>query len=58
MSNWLSPNVEALQEVISASKGSLLLCSPYISTPALTIVANALPNSVSNVEFWTKLDAP
>ena len=57
MSNWLSPDVGALREVISASKGQLLLCSPYISTPALTIVADALPSSVSNLEFWTKLDA-
>ena len=57
MSNWLSPNVEVLREVVEASEGELLLCSPYISTPALSIVADTLPSAVSKIEFWTKLDA-
>ena len=56
MSSWLSPDVEVLREVISASEGDLLLCSPYVSTPALSIVADALPRAVSTIEFWTKLD--
>ena len=56
MSNWLEPNTETLREVVSASKGRLLLCSPYISTPALSIVASALPRPVSAVEIWTRLD--
>ena len=51
MSKWLSPDVEALREVISTSKGQLLLCSPYVSTPALRVAANALPNKVSAIEF-------
>ncbi len=57
MSNWLSPDVGVLREVISASEGELLLCSPYVSTPALSIVADTLPSTVSTIEFWTKLDA-
>ena len=56
MSNWISPNIEALKDVVSASRGRLLLCSPYISTPALNVVANALPKRVDAVEVWTKLD--
>lgn len=56
MSNWISPNIEALKDVVSASRGRLLLCSPYISTPALNVVANALPKRVDAVEIWTKLD--
>ena len=56
MSNWLSPDVETLREVISSSEGDLLLCSPYISTPALSIVADTLPTAVTTIEFWTKLD--
>lgn len=57
MSTWLSPSTTHLKEVIAASKGHLLLCSPYISTPALNIVAEALPRRVDGLEFWTKLDA-
>ena len=56
MSNWLSPDVETLREVISSSEGDLLLCSPYISTPALSIVVDTLPTTVNTIEFWTKLD--
>lgn len=57
MSTWLSPSTTQLREVIAASKGHLLLCSPYISTPALNIVAEELPQKVEKLEFWTKLDA-
>ena len=57
MSSWFPPNVGVLQEVITAADGELLLCSPYVSAPALTVVADALPNSVNRIEFWTKLDA-
>lgn len=57
MSNWLAPHVGVLREVVAASEGDLLLCSPYISTPALSIVADALPSTVTAIEFWTKLNA-
>ena len=57
MSRWLLPDEPVLREVISASEGELLLCSPYISTPALSIVADTLPDAVAKIEFWTKLDA-
>lgn len=57
MSRWLLPDEMVLREVISASEGELLLCSPYISTPALSIVADTLPDTVVKIEFWTKLDA-
>ena len=56
MSNWLEPNTETLREVVSASKGRLLLCSPYMSTPALSIVASSLTGKVNAVEIWTKLN--
>ena len=57
MSDWLQPNVEVLREVISSAEGELLLCSPYVSAPALNTVANALPSAVRTIEFWTKLNA-
>ena len=56
MSDWMHPNAASLREVVSASRGRLILCSPYVSTPALDIVANALPKRVDSVEVWTKLD--
>ena len=57
MSNWILPDVTSLTEVVTASKGHLLLCSPYVSTFGLTVVANCLPGKVESVEFWTKLSA-
>ena len=56
MSTWLSPDMTTLHDVVSASGDQLLLCSPYVSTPALSVVANALPKRVKAVEVWTKLD--
>lgn len=57
MSKWLLPQMETLNEVVSASKGHLVLCSPFVSSPALHVVEAALPKAVPSVEFWTKLDA-
>ena len=57
MSRWLLPDELVLREVLSAAEGELLLCSPYISTPALSIVADTLPDAVAKIDFWTKLDA-
>ena len=57
MSHWLLPDEKVLREVISTSEGELLLCSPYISTPALSLVSDTLPDAVAKIEFWTKLDA-
>ena len=57
MSRWLLPDERVLREVISASEGDLLLCSPYISSPALGLVSDTLPDAVAKIEFWTKLDA-
>ena len=57
MSSWVAPNKESLEEVVNASKGHLILCSPYVSTPTLNIIANALPKRVKMLEFWTKLSA-
>ena len=57
MSRWLLPQMDTLNEVISASKGHLLLCSPFVGSPALHVVEAALPKTVQSVEFWTKLDA-
>ena len=56
MSDWIHPNAASLHEVVSASRGRLILCSPYVSVPALDVVANALPKRVDSVEVWTKLD--
>ena len=57
MSRWLSPNMATLTEVVSTPRGHLLLCSPYVSSPALHIVEGSLPKTVHSLEFWTKLDA-
>ncbi len=57
MSVWLSPDADRLREVVTASRGRLLLCSPFVSTPALNIVADALPKKVNALEVWTRLDA-
>ena len=56
MSIWIQPGASDLKEVISVSEGELLLCSPYVSIPGLSTVANVLPNSVHTIEFWTKLN--
>lgn len=56
MSIWAMPVVTQLREVVASSVGRLLLCSPYISTPALDIVAESLPTAVEAVEVWTRLD--
>ena len=56
MSDWLLPKLDDLREVIDGSKGDLLLCSPFVSTPALSMVTSHLPKTVDTVEFWTKLD--
>ena len=56
MSGWVSPEFTHLQEVVSSSEGRLLLCSPYISNPALNVVAESLPDAVSTVEVWTRLE--
>ena len=55
MSEWLSPTPEALEEVIGTAEGHLILCSPYIKSRALNVVANALPETVASIEVWTKL---
>ena len=57
MSRWLLPQMDTLNEVVSASRGHLLLCSPFVASPALHVVEAALPKAVQSVEFWTKLDA-
>ena len=57
MSVWISPDADRLREVVTASRGRLLLCSPFVSTPALNIVADALPKKVNALEVWTRLDA-
>ena len=56
MNRWLSPARENLKAVIETSSGGLLLCSPYISSAGLSVVADALPCDVSRIEIWTKLD--
>ena len=56
MSGWIAPDAAALEEVIGASEGRLILCSPYVKTRALTIVADALPTAVESIDIWTKLD--
>ena len=56
MSFWISPTVTQLRDVIRSSNGHLLLCSPFISSPALNIVAESLPVSVTAVEVWTRLE--
>lgn len=57
MSAWVAPDVARLDEVVAAARGRLLLCSPFVSPPALNIVANALPKKVNALEVWTRLDA-
>lgn len=57
MSVWISPDADRLREVVAASRGRLLLCSPFVSTPALNIVADALPQKVNALEVWTRLEA-
>ena len=56
MSAWTTPSVALLEDVVRSAEGHLLLCSPYISTPALGIVAAALPPLVRTVEVWTRLE--
>lgn len=55
MTQWISPNPNALKEVVSTASGHLLLCSPYINSGALDIVTDVLPKAVTSVEVWTKL---
>ncbi len=55
MSEWLSPTPDALEEVVATAEGHLILCSPYIKSRALNVVASALPSTVSSIEVWTKL---
>ena len=57
MSVWVSPDADRLREVVAAARGRLLLCSPFVSTPALNIVADALPKKVNALEVWTRLEA-
>ncbi len=57
MSDWLLPELDDLRQVIAGSEGDLLLCSPFVSTPALSVISSELPQTVDTVEFWTKLDA-
>lgn len=57
MSAWVSPDIARLDEVVAAARGRLLLCSPFVSPPALNIVANALPKKVNALEVWTRLDS-
>ena len=54
---WKSPTFQDLEEVISKANERLLVCSPYISRPALDVINDALPRSVKNVDVWTKLSA-
>ena len=56
MTGWIAPQGTDLETVIAASEGRLILCSPYISTPALNIVSDGLPDSVSSIEVWTRLE--
>lgn len=57
MSVWVAPDIARLEEVVAAAKGRLLLCSPFVSPPALSIVANALPQKVNELEVWTRLNS-
>ncbi len=54
---WTAPTFDALTQVIAGANNRLLLCSPYISRPALHVVSDALPKSVNHIEVWTKLSA-
>ena len=53
---WISPRLDDLKETIAESSGGLVLCSPFIGGTALDIVAESLPDAVSSIEIWTKLD--
>ena len=54
---WKSPTFEDLSEIVTAANERLVLCSPYISRPALALVNDALPESVIHIDIWTKLSA-
>ena len=56
MSSWIAPRATDLEDVIASASGHLILCSPYISAPALNIVSDKLPNTVNSVEVWTRLE--
>ena len=54
---WIRPNESHLVEVVQQAKGSLLVCSPYISRWGLQRVEENLQPSLTEIEVWTKLDS-
>lgn len=56
MSNWTRPELDTLRNVVGSSSGKLLLCSPFVKRHVLQIVQESLPETVNEIEIWTKLD--
>lgn len=52
---WKSPTYQDLRSVIAGAHQRLLLCSPYVSRRGLAIVEDNIPESVTQLEFWTRL---
>ena len=55
MSYWFRPDIESLERVIRSSAGSLVLCSPFIRRDVLEKIDAVIPDSVEQIEVWTKL---
>ena len=56
MSDWARPDLGLLQQVVQASQGELILCSPFIRRNILDAVHDLLPEDVKRVSVLTKLD--
>ena len=56
MNSWKSPDFANLARFATESRGAVLLCSPFVSKPALDVVLHSLPaNEVSRVDVWTRM---
>ncbi len=49
--------MDDLEATVSAARRRLLLCSPYVSSSALTTAEQVLPDSVKHIDIWTKLSS-
>jgi hypothetical protein len=54
--SWTEDTRDSIAQVLSSTQEKLLLCSPFLSRQGLDFVSENLPEPVSEVEIWTKLE--
>lgn len=53
---WERPSVERLGELFRSATHTLLICSPWISSRGVSLIAEAVPKDLGRLEVWCRLN--